>query len=303
MDVQEMEGGVIAIKNISGQNAGWLDTIPPLASFNENGVLTSEISNTLISSYKESQAVLGAFERFYGKMEYADSIDEQVADNPDVTTGPDKVKAYENITANLGFTREDLKNRLEGAVRGGWDYDTRAYYRHKNLRMYELIVGFGPDVQSLEASSFERLRRYIGVRLERVEHEYANPVKFRLPIFSRRVFDFPNWVEPTPVDMYSSPETVLASTSFPPDNAIQSPKVFHTRLKFVFDSIGTGGDVTVTGNDIFGRTWTETFTIAAGSSEYITKQYFSSIQSIVLGTGWATGTMQASEYDATLIGA
>jgi len=36
MEVQEMEGGIIAIKCVEEQDRGWLNTIPPLGTVNED---------------------------------------------------------------------------------------------------------------------------------------------------------------------------------------------------------------------------------------------------------------------------
>jgi len=303
MDQQEMQGGVIAIKCISGQNEGWLDTISPLGTLDEDGNITSESSSdlTVAGNYKKSQAFMGGFERFFGKIGVSDAIDQQASENNDVSTGPDKVKAYEDITAQLELNREYGMNRLEGAIKGKWNPTSRAYNRYRSFRAYEVIVAFDPNVQNLQMTSAELLRRFIGVRPLRVEHTYGNPNTFRLPIFARRQVDFTFWEEPTPTDMFTSPPSTVAG-SFTPDNNIQDPDNFHTRLKFTFDSLTTGGVLQIKGDDIFGRSWTEEVTIGDSDEYYITKQYFSRIHTngIVLGAGFAGGTFDVEEYDVKI---
>lgn len=302
-----MEGGVIAIKNIDNQDAGWLTTVPPLGSMDEDGNLTSEITSalTVAANFKKSQAYRGRYERFLGKVGLSEAADQQFADNPDVAFGPDRMKGYENVTLTFEMTRENNKNRFEGAVKGRWDPDARAYTRYPAPRTYDIAILFSPNVQNLQASSAELLRRYYGVRLERIELEYGNPNKFRMPIFARKQVDFPNWAELTPQDLFSSPETIAASTNFTPDNAIQIPRYFQTRIKFDFATVTTAGPLVVIGTNIFGEPVTETIDLTGetGTFNYITKNYYSVILSngVQLGAGWADGTMQGSEYDAVLL--
>lgn len=305
MDVQEMEGGVIAIKCIEQQDRGWLNDIPPLGTVNEDLRLTQEDSDatTVAGTYKVSQAFLGRFERFLGKIGFSDSEDQQSADNNDVETGPDKVKGYEQVMLNLEMTRENNKNRIEGAAKGHWNYTgIRGYKRRPSMRLYEVIMAFGPDVQSLDFTTAEMLRRYIGARIERKEMEYGNPNKFRVPFFVRRCVHLPNWAVPTPTDLFNTPETVATGTSVSVDNQIQSPDVFHTRLKCVFSAVTTGGELRIRGTNFFGEDVEEVATIGTGASEYITKNYYNTIAVSGVEFGLLDGgTVQISEHDCAIL--
>jgi hypothetical protein len=305
MEVQEMEGGVIAIKCIEQQDRGWLNDIPPLGTVNEDLRLTQEDSEalTVVGTYKVSQAFLGRFERFIGKIGLNDSEDQQSADNNDVEHGPDKVKGYENTMINLEMTRENNKNRIEGASKGQWIYEgIRGYRRRPSMRLYELITAFGPDVQSLDFTTAEMLRRYIGVRIERKEMEYGNPNKFRVPFFARRCVHLPNWAVPTPTDLFSSPESVVPSVGISVDNQIQSPEVFHTRLKNVFSGITTGGELRIRGTNFFGEDVEEVVTLTTGAQTYITKNYYNTIAVAGIDFGLLDGgTLQISEYDCAIL--
>ena len=309
MEVQEMEGGVVAIKCIEKQDRGWLNAIPPLGTVNEDLKLTREDSSatTVAGTYKVSQAYMGRFERFVGKIGISDTNDQMSSDNNDVETGPDKVKGYENITLSLDMTRENNKARLQGAAKGGWVYDgIRGYYRHPSFRAYELILAFGVDKQSLDFSTAEMLQRYIGVRIERKEMEYGNPNKFKVPLFARRLVELPNWSEPTPTELFSSPKAITASTNYSVDNQIQSPKLFHTRLKLEFENITTAGPIEIHGTDFFGADTIESVVLTGtGSIEYITKNYFSmiAVNGVQLGAGWTgtSPTLQITEYDCAIL--
>lgn len=308
MEVQEMEGGVIAIKCIEGQDRGWLNTIPPLGTVNEDLKLTREDAPTtcVAGTYQTTQAYMGRFERFVGKVGLSDTEDQESSDNNDVETGRDKVKGYENVTLQLEMTRENNKAKLEGAAKGGWDYSAHAYYRHPSFREYEVIIAFGVDVQSLDFASAEQLKRYYGVKIERKEMEYGNPNKFRLPLFARKCITIPNWAELTPVAV-ADDKTVVASTNYDADNAIQSPTVFQTRLKCTFTEVQTAGPFTIVGTNIFGEDVEETIVLTdTGTVEYITKNYFSVISSngIQLGAGWASATtlkLDIEEYDCDIL--
>lgn len=309
MDVQEMEGGVIAIKCIEKYDRGWLNAITPLGSVNEDLKLTREDSEaaTVAGSYKVSQAFMGRFERFVGKVGISDTEDQSSADNNDVETGADKVKGFENITFSLDMTRENSKARLQGASKGGWTYDgIRGYYRHPSMRQYELIMAFGVDVQSLDFTTAEMLQRFIGVRIERKEMEYGNPNKFRVPFFARRCVHLPNWAVPTPTTLFSAPQAIVASTNYSVDNQIQSPKMFHTRLKLEFADITNAGPIEIHGTDFFGQSTIESVVIpGTGSIEYITKNYYNTIavNGVQLGAGWTGGspTLQITEHDCSII--
>lgn len=312
MEVQEMQGGVIAIKCIENQDRGWLTTIPPLGTVNEDLKLTVEtVPVTCVAgTYQTTQAYRGRFERFVGKVGISDTEDQESSDNNDVETGRDKVKGYENITLPLEMTRENNKARLEGASKGGWDYTEHAYFRHPSFRQYEVIMAFGPDVQSLDFASAETLKRFVGVKIERKEMEYGNPNKFRLPLFARRCITIPNWVEPTPVAIVDD-KTVVASTNYSVDAVIHGntyENTFHTRLKCTFSDVGTPGPLTIVGTNIFGEEIEESITLTGtGTIEYITKNYFSHIATsgIQLGAGWLFDAsalkLDIEEYDCKIL--
>lgn len=290
MEVQEMEGGVIAIKCVEEQDRGWLNTIPPLGTVNEDSKLTKETAPVLCDAgtYQTTQAVMGRFERFVGKVGFTDTEDQMSSDNNDVTSGPDKVKGYENITMQLDMTRENNKARLEGADKGAWDYTAHSYRRQPSFREYTVIVAFGPDVQSLDFASAEMLKIYYGVKIERKEMEYGNPNKFRLPLFARKCISIPHWVELTPIEIMAA-HTVLASTNYSADAQPQSPESYQTRLRVTFTDVGTAGPITIIGTNIFGEDIEEEVTLTGtGTIEYITKNYFSTIAvaGIQLGAGW-----------------
>lgn len=300
-----MEGGIVAIKCIEEAGLGWLGTIPPLGTVNEDLKLTIENAETacIAGTYKQSQAYLGRFERWLGKMGIGDSEDQESSDNNDVESGRDKSKGYENITMQLELTRENSKNRIEGAAKGKWNFeDIRGYSRFPTMRYYELIMAFGPDVQSLDFTTAEMLRRYIGVKIERKEMEYGNPNKFRVPIFAKRCIHLPNWAEPTAQDLFTIADTVATGTNVSVDNQVQSPDVFHTRLKAVLSAVTTPGILTISGTNFFGEPLEEAITIANGASTIITKGYFNTIAVNGIQYGAVDGgTLQLTEHDCKII--
>jgi len=308
MEVQEMEGGVIAIKCVEEQDRGWLNAITPLGTVNEDLKLTKEDAPVLCDAgtYDTTQAFMGRYERFVGKVGLSDTEDQMSSDNNDVEHGPDKVKGYENVTLQLEMTRENSKARLEGACKGGWDYEAHAYYRHPSFREYTMIIAFGPDVQSLDMATAEELKIYYGVKIERKEMDYGNPNKFRLPLFARKCVTIPNWAETTPVDIMAD-QIVLASTSYSADDQPQSPKIYQTRLKCTFTQITVAGPLTIIGTNIFGEDITEEITLTGtGTIEYITKNYYSTIavSGIQLGAGWASASdvmLAIEEYDCAIL--
>jgi hypothetical protein len=310
MEQQNMQGGVIAIKCTEQQDRGWLNTIPPLGTINEDLKLTSEtdVTTCVAGTYKKSQAYRGRFERFVGKVGLSGGIDQESSDNNDVETGRDKVKGFENITLSLDMTRENSKARLEGAVQGAWDYAGHAYYNHPSFRDYQLIIAFGPNVQNLHMASAEMLHVYDGLRIERVESEFGNPNKFKLSLFARRAAKIPNWAELTATQIRGvGGTTVAAGENYAPTYNIQSPQWFSTRLKCTFTVVTHGGPFTITGQNRFGEDIEETITIGNdASSEYITKNYFSVIDplGIQLGAGWTSGTfvnLVIEEYDCKIL--
>lgn len=308
MEVQEMEGGVIAIKCTEGLGRGWLNTIPPLGTVNEDMKLTKETApvNCIAGTYKTTQAYMGRFERFVGKTTFSDTEDQMSSDNNDVTHGPDKVKGYENNTMQLEMTRENNKARFEGAAKGAWDYIAHSYRRWPSFREYMLIVAFGPDVQSLDMSTAEELKIYYGVKIERKEMEYGNPNKFRLPLFARKCVTIPHWAELTPVEIVAA-KTVLASHNYSADAQPQSPETYQTRLRVTFTEVTAAGPITIVGTNIFGEDVEEEVTLTGtGTIEYITKNYFNRISAsgIQLGAGWTSGTnltLDIDEYDYKIL--
>jgi hypothetical protein len=316
MEQQNMQGGVIAIKCTEQQDRGWLNTIPPLGTVNEDLKLTSETDTTscVAGNLKKTQAYRGRFERFVGKVGLSGGIDQESSDNNDVETGRDKVKGFENITLSLDMTRENSKARLEGAVQGAWDYAGHAYYNHPSFRDYQLIIAFGPNVQNLHMASAEMLHVYDGLRIERVESEFGNPNKFKLSLFARRAIKIPNWAQLTPQAMMGvAGTTVVASTSYSAALQPNSPsatvpsKIWHSRLKCTFTGVTAGGPFTITGTNFFGEDIEETITLTGtGTIEYITKNYFNTINTagITLGAGWTTGTtlkLLMEEYDCKIL--
>jgi len=309
MEQQNMQGGVIAIKCTEQQDRGWLNTIPPLGTINEDLKLTSETDVTICvaGTYKKSQAYMGRFERFLGKIGLSGGIDQESSDNNDVETGRDKVKGFENITLSLDMTRENSKARLEGAVQGAWDYAGHGYYNNQSFRDYQLIVAFGPDKQNLNMATAEMLHVYSGLHIERVETEFGNPNKFKLSLFARRAIKIPNWAELTPQAMMGAAGTaIVASTSISAALQPQSPKIFHSRLKCTFTAITVAGPFTITGTNFFGEDIEETVVMTGtGTLTYITKNYFNTINTagITFGAGWA-GTspkLLMEEYDCKIL--
>jgi hypothetical protein len=315
MEQQNMQGGVIAIKCTEQQDRGWLNTIPPLGTINEDLKLTSEtdVTTCVAGTYKKSQAYRGRFERFVGKVGLSGGIDQESSDNNDVETGRDKVKGFENITLSLDMTRENNKARLEGAVQGAWDYAGHGYYNNQSFRDYQLIVAFGPNVQNLNMASAEMLHVYSGLHIERVESEFGNPNKFKLSLFARRAIKIPNWAQLTPQAMLGATGTAVTPTSHHSvvkqpmsPNETTASNIWHSRLKCTFTNITTAGPLTITGTNFFGEDIEETITITGtGTIEYITKNYFNLINTagISLGAGWA-GTapkLLMEEYDCKIL--
>jgi hypothetical protein len=100
--------------------------------------------------------------------------------------------------------------------------------------------------------------------------------------------------------------TVVASTSYSAALQVQSPKIFHSRLKCTFTGVTTAGPFTITGTNFFGEDIEETITITGtGTIEYITKNYFNTINTagITLGAGWTGATIKLlmEEYDCKIL--
>ena len=300
-----IENGIFAIKNTDPYD--FLGTKPPLGTVDADGVKTSGISIAPCDSdptKKKSQAVMGAFELLYGKVTFSETTDQESSDSNDVTVGRDKVKGYQNITGTFDFHMLFEDNRMRDAVLGKWNFLKKLAAWNPYFREYEIWVAMEPDVQSPSMTECERLFKFLGVKLERSELETSNPNTTRLPIFAMQVQEISKWnlSEWAAQDLFTSPESVAATTSFDPDESIQED--LNTRLKFAFDSVTASGLLRVTGIDIFGRRVVEEITLSqTGTYDYITKNYFSSVDvnGIYLGTGWSGGTFQVSEYDVGLL--
>jgi hypothetical protein len=305
MQRQGLEGGVIAIKNIDPTLLDWLNTMTPLGTMDEDGNPTSEISsdNTIAGTYKKSQALRGLFEQVYGKLGLSITIDEDSTDSMDLTTGRDKTKGYQNIEGTFEFEMLNDDGRWSGAAEGNWDYLELGYYRRSNHRPHEMWILMSPNAKTLSASTAKKLWKFIGLKLGRVEHETGQPNKFRVPFFARRIFPFLNWTEPSPVALLSA--EAIADKSVSLSTPIHSPNLFHTRLKFSFDSVTTAKTLTIRGYNIYGEIVTETIDLSAesGTFEYITKGYFSIVNAsgVTLSGGWVDGTFDIDEYDVGLI--
>jgi len=301
-----IEEGVVAIKCIDPTMLDWLNTIPPLGTVDEDGNPTSEISadSTIAGTYKKSQAVKGMFEQVYGKVGLSFTPDQNMADSLDITIGMDKTKGYQNVEGTFEFQMLNDNARWEGAVLGNWDYLARGYYRRREFRPYEINVLLEPNSKTLGATTAERIYKFIGVKLGRVEVETGQPNVFRVPFFAKRLIILPNWSQPSATKLLD--DEAVADGSISLTTPIQTPNVFHTRLKFTFTSVTTAADLTITGYNIYGEKITETVDLSAetGAFEYITKQHFSSVctDGVVLSGSWSAGTFDIDEYDIGLLG-
>lgn len=305
MQKQGMEGGIFAIKCIEPDPDEWLNTVPPLGTWNEDDVLTQEDSAAICiaATYKVSQALKGMFEQMYGKMAFSVNIDEDATDSKDITTGNDTAKGYQNIEGTFEFQMINDDSRWDGATLGNWDYLNRGYYRRKVFRPYEAWVLMTPDSKMVTtADAAERLWKFIGLKLGRVELEGGQPNSFRIPFKARRVFKFPNWVEPTPVTLLTAEPCAAGNISL--TTPITSPDIFHTRLLFTFSTVTTAATLTIYGYNIYGERVKETVDLSAksGSFTYLTKAYFSVVNAsgVVLSGAWSLGTFAIDENDVGL---
>lgn len=309
MERQGLEEGIFAIKNIDPTIADWLNTEPPLGTVDEDGNPTSEVSTDtcVAGTYKKSQAVKGMFEQIFGKNSFSVNIDANTNDSKDITTGNDISKSYQNVTGTFEFDMLNDDSRWFSAMMGNWNYLARGIYSKKTIREYEQWVLFSPDKKTLYATEAERLWKFIGLKIKGVEVDGGQPSKFRVPFFARRVFMFPSWEEPTP-------ETLLTGTSITDDatyslsTPITTPDIFHTRLKFAFTLVKAGTkSLVVRGYNIYGEPVTEDVDLSAesGSFDYITKAYFSSVNTLGILTegGWKDTwpLMTVTEYDVGLL--
>lgn len=299
-----MEGGIFAIKNTDPYD--YLGTKPVLGTHDADGNPTSELSSALcdVGVYKKSQAFIGAFEQIFGKVSFSETTDQESSDSNDLTVGRDKVKGFQNITGTFDFHMLFEDNRVRQAILGLWNSTKRVIDWNPYFREYDIWVAMEPDVQSLSMTECERLFKFQGVKLERSELETSNPNTSRIPIFAMKVQEITRWnlSEWAAQDLFTVPPTVAAITAFDPDEAIQ--ETLNTRLKVVFSTVTTPGLLRITGIDIFGRRVVEEVTLTgSGTIEYITRNYFASIDTdgIYLGTLWADGTFQVSEYDVGLL--
>lgn len=300
-----IENGIFAIKNTDPYD--FLGTKSPLGTVDADGNPTSEISIAACDadpSLKKSQAVMGAFELIYGKVAFSETTDQESSDSNDLTVGRDKVKGFQNITGTFDLQMLFENNRMRDAVLGYWNYLKKLADWNPYFREYEIWVAMEPDVQSPAMTECERLYKFLGVKLERSELETSNPITSRLPIFAMKVQEISKWnlSEWAAQDLFTVAPSVAATTNFDPDEAIQTD--LNTRVKVAFDSVTTSGLLRISGIDIFGRRVVEEYTLSeTGDFDYITKNYFASIDTdgIYLGSGWAAGTFQVSEYDVGLL--
>lgn len=309
MERQGLEGGIMAIKCIDPRIDDWLNTIPPLGTWNEDNEPTSEVSadTTIAGTYKESQAVLGAFELMFGKNAFSVNIDENSTDSMDVTFGSDVVKGYQNIEGTFEFDMLNEDSRWDGAVLGNWDFLSRGYYRRKQFRPYEMWILMTPDDKRIgSADAAERLWVFIGLKLGRVELEGGQPNKFRVPFKARRVFKFPNWIEQAAANLLTG-QTITDDASYSLSTPISRPEIFHTRLKFTFTDVKTDThSLEITGENIYGERIKEDVDLSSedGAFTYITKNYFSYVDTNGITTvgAWfvATTDMAVDEYDVGL---
>ena len=311
MQDQGIEGGIMAIKCIDPTVDDWLNTIPPLGTLNEDGVPTEEdtAAATIAGTYLQSQAVLGGFELMYGKNTFSVNADENSTDNMDITYGSDVAKGYQNVEGTFEFSMLNESSRWDGAVLGNWDYadGSRAYYRRKAFRPYEMWILFTPDDKRLDtADAAERLWVFIGLKLGRVEVEAGQPTKFRVPFKAKRLFKFPNWVEQSPANLITG-QAITDDTTYSLSTPISRPEIFHTRLKFTFTDVNAGTkSLQIRGYNIYGERIVENVDVSSlsGAAEYITKNYFSSVETLgitTVGTWFnATTDMDVDEYDVGL---
>lgn len=309
MEKQGMEGGIFVIKCIDPNLDEWLNTMPPLGTVNEDGNPTSEISSDLCiaGTYKESQAVMGAFEQMFGKVGFSLAIDEDPMDSNDLTTGRDRAKGYQNIEGTFEFDMINDDSRWDAGAEGIWNYTTRGYRRRKAFRPYEVWVLMTPDEKiATIAAAAERMWKLVGVKLSRVELEGGQPNKFRIPFTARRAFKFPNWAEPSPASLISS-QVITDDASYSLSTPITTPDEFHTRLKFTFTDVAVGAkSLVIHGFNIYGEPITEDvdLTVETGAFTYITKNYFSYVDAsgiTTVGTWFvATTDMNVDEYDVGL---
>ena len=311
MRTQGIKNGVIAIRCTESTIADWLNTVPPLGTADEDGNPTSEISadTCIAGTYKESQAVLGLFEQLYGKLGLSVTIDEDQTDSMDLTTGRSKTKGYQNVEGNFELEMLNEDGRWDGAAQGNWDYLARGYYPRKVNREYEMWILMGPDVKTLYAATAERLWKFYGLTLGRVEYETGQPNKFRVPFHARMMIPFPKWVEASPIELRAS-AVIADDTSYSLDTPITYPKLFQTRLKFTFTDLHVTAptrSLVIRGYNIFGEQVVEDVDASAwlATEEYITKQHFSSVNpsGVTMVGEWfvATTTMVIDEYDVALV--
>lgn len=311
MERQGLEGGIIAIKCIDPTIDDWLNTIPPLGTLNEDNDPTDEDSAalTVAGTYLKSQAVLGAFELMYGKNSFSVNIDEDMGDSNDIVTGRDVAKGYQNIEGTFEFDMVNESSRWDGGALGNWAYadGSRGYRRRKQFRPYEVWILMTPDDKRMSnADAAERLWVFIGLKLGQVEMDGGQPNKFRIPFHARRVFKFPNWIEQSAVSLMAS-QVITDDLSYSLTTPISRPEIFHTRLKFTFTDVAAGTkSLVIRGYNIYGEKITEDvdLTSSTGAFEYITKNYFSYVDTsgvTTVGT-WFTATtdMDIDEYDVGL---
>jgi len=292
------ENGVIAVKNTDPYD--FLGSKPPLGTVDRDGLPTSEVSTAPCSndgSVKQSQAFMGMFEQVFGKVTFNFSNDQDAQDSNDVTTGRDRAKGYENITGTLEFQMKYFDARWEGAVKGKWYPDRRVYDWNPYFRRYAILFATNPNDQCLSFTEAERVFLLLGVKLENAEIEATQPNKISVPIFVKKMLEFPNWKASE-----WTPQT-LATGLGPADGAYslsQQPTVpLHTRLKVSFPSVTTWGTLKIIGNNLFGETVIEEVDLnGIDPGVYITKNYFKTVcpNGIKL-SGFSGGAVNIDELD------
>lgn len=298
------EGGIVAIKNIDPHD--FLGTKPPLGTVDEDGNPTSEaLATTCVAgTYKKSQAVMGAFEQLFGKTGFSRTGSQEAADSNDVTTGRDRAKGFQNVTGTLDLEKMYLDNRILGAVKGKWNHLKRGYDWNPYFRRYEIWFAYGPDVPTLEMAECDTLVKLIGVKLEQDDVDNKNPVTYRIPIFVKKIQEFPNWKASEWAAQHLKVDwTIVEKTSC--SLTTQPQAMLQTRLKFTFASTTTYGVLRISGYNIFGERVVEEVDLSSPKpTTYITKEYFSSVDTngVYVGAGWAGSTPKLSidEYDTDL---
>lgn len=292
------EGGVIAIKNTDPHD--FLGSKPPLGTVDRDGLPTSEVSTancSIDSAVKQSQAFMGAFEQVFGKVTFNFSKDQDAQDSNDVTTGRDRAKGYQNVTGTLEFQMKYYDNRWEGAVLGKWFPLKRVYDWNSYFRRYTLLFATNPDEQCLAFTECERMYMLIGMKLENGEVEITQPNTVSIPVFVKRILEFPKWKASDWPSEKLLDDQSTADGAYSLDD--QPTKPAESRLKLTFAGVTTWGTVKIIGNNIFGETVIEEVNLNGIDPEvYITKNYFQTVcPNGVKLAGFTGGTLDIDTLD------